>query len=204
VQVWYHYPNVPSPTLKIGEQYGLYVLPNGDLLSGSAYGVGLIQWVPDPRAWVELGRFRWAFTTYGPAEPFNTGPHSLDVAAGYREDQRGVAMTPDGTFWFASLTRGLASVTTQTIGSTGNFVTTYTNVPGLPASGLIDLAADPDGTLWIVDNIGRLLRFNPGTLTVRVWPGVSNVRRIVMDTTVTPRALYVSMGVNGLAVIRAH
>jgi hypothetical protein len=37
-----------------------------------------------------------------------------------------------------------------------------------------------------------------------VWPGVSNVRRVVMDTTVTPRALYVSMGNQGLAVIRAN
>ena len=80
-------------------------------------------------------------------------------------------MTPDGTFWFASLSRGLASVTPRTIGAVGDFVTTYTNVPGLPASGLMDLAADPDGTLWIADNIGRLLRFNPATLTVRVWPG---------------------------------
>jgi hypothetical protein len=32
---------------------------------------------------------------------------------------------------------------------------------------------------------------------------VSSVRRVVMDTTVTPRAVYVSMGNQGLAVIRA-
>jgi streptogramin lyase len=68
----------------------------------------------------------------------------------------------------------------------------------------VDIAADPDGTLWIVDNTGRLLRFNPTSLTVQVWPGVSNVRRVVMDSTVVPRALYVSMGTQGLAVIRAR
>jgi hypothetical protein len=67
----------------------------------------------------------------------------------------------------------------------------------------MDIAADPDGSLWIVDDAGRLLRFHPNDLTVQVWPGVSSVRRIVMDTTVTPRALYVSMGNQGLAVIRA-
>jgi streptogramin lyase len=80
----------------------------------------------------------------------------------------------------------------------------YTDVAGLPAAGLMDIAADPDGSLWIVDNSGRLLRFTPSTQTVQVWPGVSSVRRIVMDTTVTPRALYVSMGNQGLAVIRAR
>jgi streptogramin lyase len=80
----------------------------------------------------------------------------------------------------------------------------YANIPGLPATGLMDIAADPDGTLWIVDSSGRLLRFNPADLTVQVWPGVSNVRRVVMDATVTPRALYVSMGNQGLAVIRSN
>jgi streptogramin lyase len=68
----------------------------------------------------------------------------------------------------------------------------------------MDIAADPDGSLWIVDGGGRLLRFSPTAQTAQVWPGVSNVRRVVMDTTVTPRALYVSMGNQGLAVIRAN
>lgn len=203
VATWYHYPDQSWATLKIGEQYGLFVLPSGELLSGGAYGVGLQEWNPDPRAWVQ-GRFLWAFTTYGPAEPFNSGPHSLDVAAGYREDQRGVAMTPDGTFWFASLTHGLASTKPGVYDTNGDFVITYRNVPGLPASGLIDLAADPDGRLWIIDNTGRLLRFDPATRSAQVWPGVSGARRVVMDTTVTPRAVYVSMGNNGLAVIRAR
>ena len=191
----YHDPASPQPIQKQGEQYGLFATASGDLLTGSAYGVGLQKWNPDPRAWVNEP-FRWAFTIYGPAEPYNAGAHSLDVPVGYREDQRGVAMTPDGTAWFASFTQGLASYTF-------NQIKTYTNVPGLPTSGLVDLAADPDGTLWIVDINGRLLRFDPGNLSVRVWPDISQARRIVMDTTVVPRALYVSMGGNGLGVIRA-
>ena len=67
----------------------------------------------------------------------------------------------------------------------------------------VDIAADPDGTLWIVDGAGRLLRFNPSNLSLVVWPGVSNVIRVVVDTTVSPRAVYASMGDQGLAVIRA-
>lgn len=62
---------------------------------------------------------------------------------------------------------------------------------------------DPEGTLWIIDGGRQLLRFDPTNLTVRVWPGIFNARRVVMDATVVPRALYVSMGTNGLAVIRA-
>lgn len=197
VETTYHFPDGSSVT-KQGEQYGLFVLPTGDLLTGSAYGAGLQKWNPDPRAWVNEP-FLWAFTTYGPAEPYNNGPHSLDVPAGYREDQRAVAMTPDGTAWFASFTQGLASYP----GGDFSRIQTYTTVPDLPASGLIDLAADPDGTLWIVDNTGRLLRFTPSTRSVQVWPGISGAVRVVMDTTVNPRAVYVPMGNNGLAVIRA-
>ncbi len=65
-----------------GEQYGLFVLPTGELLNGAINGVGLFNWNPDPKAWVR-GSFRWVFTTYGPAAPFNGGPHTLDVPAGY-------------------------------------------------------------------------------------------------------------------------
>ena len=198
----YHFPDNPIPVQKQGEQYGLFVLPTGELLSGGAYGVGLQQWNPDPRAWVKE-RFLWAFTTYGPAEPYNTGPHTLDVPAGYREDQRGVTMTSDGTAWLASLTQGLASYNNRDAGGNFDRIQTYTTVPGLPSSGLMDIAADPDGSLWIVDRNGRLLRFTPSTLAVQVWPGISGALRVVMDTSVTPRAVYVSMGTNGLAVIRA-
>ena len=197
VETNWHYPD-GSIVTKQGNQYGLAIYPNGDLLTAGAYGVGRQAWNVDPKAWV-MGSFVWAFTTYGPAEPYNAGEHDLDVPANYREDNLGAAITPDGTAWWVSPSTGLSSY------NHGDFslIQHYSSVPGLPVAGLIDIAADPDGTLWIVDNIGRLLRFNPTSLTVQVWPGVSNVQRVVIDTTVTPRALYVSMGTQGLAVIRA-
>ncbi|HZS40131.1 MAG TPA: hypothetical protein VFF06_25045 [Polyangia bacterium] len=190
-ETWYHYPDGHT-TEKIGEQYGLALFPNGDLLEGSAYCVGRQMWSPDPPTWVDNG-FTWAFTTYDPS-------HSLDVAADYREDQRGAAITPDGVTWFASITHGLASWDPKT----GNFGTIKQwSAPGLPSSGLMDMVADLDGTLWIVTIDGQLLRFNPATSAVTVQSGLGDVRRVVLDGTVTPRALYVSLGGGGLAVIRA-
>ncbi len=112
-------------------------------------------------------------------------------------------MTPDGTAWWVSLRTGLSSYNHVTARGNYTLIRTWDNIPGLPPSGLLDVAADPDGTLWIVDGTRRLLRFDPSTSTVQVWPGVSNARRVVMDTTIIPRALYVSMGLNGMAVIRA-
>ena len=201
VQTFWHYDD-GHEVQKMGNQYGLALFPNGDVLSAGGYGVGTQTWNADPKAWVNE-RFVWAFTTYGPAEPYNTGEHDLVVPEGYREDNLGAAVTPDGTSWWVSPRTGLSSYNHSV--ALGNFslIRNYTNVTGLPAAGLVDIAADPDGTLWIVDNTGRLLRFNPTSLTVQVWPGVSNVRRVVMDSTVVPRALYVSMGTQGLAVIRA-
>ena len=195
ITTW-HFPD-GSVTNKQGEQYGLAIFPNGDLLTAGGYGVGRQLWNVDPKAWV-MNNFAWAVTTYGPVEPYNTGPNSLDVPSDYRENNRGAAITPDGTSWWVSLTTGLSSARAGSL-----TISHFTNVSALPASGLIDIAADPDGTLWIVDDTGRLLRFNPSNLSVQVWPGVSNVQRVVVDTTVTPRAVYASMGGQGLAVIRA-
>jgi hypothetical protein len=197
VETNWHFPD-GSVVTRQGDQYGLAIFPNGDVLTASAYGVGRQLWNVDPKTWV-LNPFVWAMTTFGPAEPYNHGAHDLDVPSGYTEANRGAAITPDGTSWWVSLDRGLSSFAGGDFSST----THYTGVSGLPASGLVDIAADPDGTLWIVDNAGRLLRFNPSNLSVLIWPGVSNVSRVVVDTTVTPRAVYVSMGDQGLAVIRA-
>jgi hypothetical protein len=176
--------------LKIGENYGLAVMPSGDLWIGGGYGVGLQTWNATPHiTWVNEP-FKEAFTLY-------TGDHALMVPFGYREDSRGVAVTSDNTVWFASLTHGLTSWDT-----TRPFdYSTLRNDWAVP-SGLLDIAADPDGTIWLVTTGQRLLRLDPKTNQAIVWPGVSNVRRIVMDTTVVPRALYVSTAM-GLAVIRA-
>lgn len=202
VQTFWHYPD-GREVQRMGNQYGLALFPNGDVLSAGAYGVGTQPWNPDPKAWVNE-RFIWAFTTFGPATSYNAGEHDLIVPEGYREDNRGAAVTPDGTAWWVSPRTGLSSYNHAAAPFNFSTIRNYASVQGLPATGLMDIAADPDGTLWIVDNGGRLLRFNPTALTVQVWPGVSSVRRIVMDTTVTPRALYVSMGSQGLAVIRAR
>jgi hypothetical protein len=202
INTWWHYPD-GTLVQQMGEQYGLAVLPTGELLNGAINGVGLINWHPDPKAWVR-GSFRWVFTTHGPAAPFNSGPHSLDVPAGYMEHQRGVAMTSDGTAWFASLTHGLGSYNHTTARGDTTQIRTYNTVPGLPTSGFIDLAADTNGTLWLVHDSGTLLRFNPADSSVQAWPGISGARRVVVDTTVVPRVLYVSMGSNGLAAIRVR
>lgn len=190
-ETWYHYPD-GTITEKIGEQFGLALTPTGDLLEGSAYCSGLQSWNADPKAWVD-GSFKWAFTTF-------TSDHALDVPADYREDMRGAAVTPDGVVWLASLTHGLVRWDPKS----GTFSTIAgVSAAGLPSSGLMDMAADPDGTLWIVTMDGALLRFNPATSSVTTQPNVSDVRRVVVDTTVVPRAVYVSLGGGGLAVLRA-
>ena len=107
VQTFWHYDD-GHEVQKMGNQYGLALFPNGDVLSAGGYGVGTQTWNADPKAWVNE-RFVWAFTTYGPAEPYNNGEHDLVVPEGYREDNLGAAVTPDGTSWWVSPRTGLSS-----------------------------------------------------------------------------------------------
>lgn len=178
----------------LGNFYGLALAADGTLWHAGRWAVGAHRWYPDPKAWVK-GKNAWTMTTH-------TSHHALEVEPGYREENRAVAITPDDTVWIASYTHGLSSW--HPVTSKGNYGTIrhWTSTPGLPTSQIIDMTADLDGTLWLVMESGALLRFDPRTSAVHTWPGVSGARRIVMDRTVVPRALYVSMS-TGIAVIRA-
>lgn len=190
VGAWYQVEGGP-PTLSVGQWYGLALEPNGDLWIAGKTGVGLQPWNPTPHfAWVD-GHFRYSFTT-------NTADHGLHIAPDYQENQRGIGRAPDGTIWMASLSYGLFSWDPASRDYAR--IQRWTS-PGLPQSQYVDLAADLDGSLWLVLASGELLRFQPTTGAVQTTPGVSGVRRIYLDATVTPRSLYAAT-TSGLAVIR--
>lgn len=187
-EVWYHNSD-GSVTEKIGEFYGVAILPTGDVWMAGRYGVGLQPFNPVPHFdWVN-GHFIYAFTS-------NTSDHGLDVPGGYTEDNRGATVTPDGVLWLARLGGGLASWDPKS--NTYGALRTWSQAP----SNLLDVQADPDGTLWLVDASQHLLRFDPASGTLSTFAGVSGVTRIYVDSTVMPRAVYASMS-GGLAVIRA-
>lgn len=209
-EVWYQPSTGTVGTEKIGEFYGLAVDADGNLWMAGRYAVGLQPWNPVPGHtlthdgeyddWVS-GSFKFAFTT-------DTADHGLGYEngptyepAGYQENNRGAAVTPDGRLWLARNAQA---------GSLGGLVswdpksanyTTIQRYPQVPTD-LVDLQADPDGTLWIVEQSGALLRFDPATGSLSAFAGVGGVTRISIDATVTPRAIYASMA-GGLAVIRA-
>jgi len=200
-EVWYTPTSGTEGEEKLGEFYGIAPDANGNLWMAGKYAVGLQPWNPKPHGadpsadeWVS-GHFIYAFTT-------DTGDHSLGyemgpyVTRGYVENNRGAAVSPDGQLWLARLGGGLVSWDPKS--SNYNTIHRWSQVP----SDLMDVQADPDGTLWLVNSGGALLRFDPKAAAVQTWPGVSGVTRIYVDSTVTPRAVYVSMS-SGVAVIRA-
>lgn len=72
-------------------------------------------------------------------------------------------------------------------------------VPGLGAP--VDIAAHPDGTLYLADR-EKLLRFHPDTGAAEQIPlPGSDLRRLYLDARARPPALYVSTG-DGLFVLR--
>jgi hypothetical protein len=175
--------------LKLGEHYGVSLDPAGNLWIAGRYGVGLQTFNAVPHfQWVD-GKYIWAFTT-------SSGNHDLVVPKGYTEQNSGTAAMPDGSVYISSFTRGLTHWDPKT-----KAYATMTQVAGVPGS-IKDIAADPDGTLWIVDTDGTLSRFDPVSGVNTAWPGIASARRVVVDTTVTPRAVYVSFA-GGVAVIRA-
>lgn len=185
VEVYY----LPERSGTYGLWQGLALDPaTGGLWTCGKNACGLQSWDPDPRAWVN-GKYTYAFTVF-------TGDHALEVPHGYREDFVGAAVTPDGTAWFLSAPFGLAAWKPNGFD--------YQNirpvaVPGLGAP--VDVAAHPDGTLYLADR-EKLLRFHPDTGAAEQIPlPGSDLRRLYLDARARPPALYVSTG-DGLFVLR--
>jgi hypothetical protein len=189
VEVWYHYPD-GHVTEKIGEWYGLAIQANGELWTAGRYGAGSQRWYPDPKTWVR-GHFHYSFTTY-------TADHKLDVPAGYREDERGVSVAPDGTVWLASSRFGVSSWPSAT--SHGDYASIkHWTIAGVAHA--LDVIADLDNTLWLISGSGALIHFDPATSTATPLSGVSGARRLYLDTMQSPRVLYVATS-SGVAVVR--
>jgi hypothetical protein len=197
-EVWY------GPLgMRLGEFYGIAVAPTGEVLVAGRYAVGYRPWNPLPHgpdpehdAWVS-DQWLFAFTTNTPDHILGDPSTGQYVPQTYREDNMGATISPDGTIWMARLTTGLASYNHR-LSNSYQGIRQWPQVP----QQLLDVQADPDGSVWIVTVAHKLLRFTPATGNLVAWPGVDGVTRIYVDTTVTPRALYVSM-TGGLAVIRA-
>jgi hypothetical protein len=186
VEVYY-----PSGTGSYGEWYGLALEPGtGRLWTCGKMACGLENWNPDPRAWVGAG-YEYAFTAF-------TGGHDLMVADGYREDFVGAAVGADGSAYMLSRPFGMASW----LPVAGRF--NYGDirreiVPGMGTP--VDVAADPDGTLWVADTT-HVMRWDPasGAATPFAVPS-SDIRRIELDAHASPRTLYIATG-DGLLIYR--
>ncbi len=187
VEVWW----MPEHSEALGEWYGLAIDPASQgLWTCGRFGCGLQNFVADPKAWVTSKGYVYAFTVF-------TGNHDLEVPHGYEERFHGAAVTPDGRAWFLSSLYGLASWDPKS----GTYATiAKVNVPGLGTG--VDIAADPDGSLWIADQ-SHVLRFTPGNGSATPFAMLpsGDVRRVYVDTQVQPRAVYISTG-DGLAIYR--
>lgn len=177
-EVVWHNPDGSTVT-RYGECWALALNDDGTLWIGNRYGFGLMNWNPDPIAWVSA-KFKLAYTTYTP-------DHSLDVSAGYSEDNRGAAVTADGSVWFASDSRGLASWNPTTKIST---LRQWAGSSAVPQN-LVDVVADTDGTIWLVTVSHQLLHLDPATGAVTATD-ITDAQRMYLDKTVSPRALYVA------------
>lgn len=180
----------PQHVMSFGLWNGLAVDPaTGELWTCGKTACGLEHWIADPHQWAVAAHYRYAFTVF-------SGDHGLEEPSGYREDHVGTALAPDGTAYFLSKTDGLAAWKPNGFN--------YEQIKAVPVPSLntpVDLAADPDGTLWVAD-ARRLIRFDPGTGMAQtiVLPS-GDLRRLYLDNRVNPRALYVSTG-GGLAIYR--
>src|SRR5262249_51058828 len=132
-------------------------------------------------------KFKIAFTSY-------STDHSLDVPAGYAEDNRGAAVSADGTVWLASDNRGLASWNPSTRISTLRQWAGSSDVP----QNLVDVAADTDGTIRLIPTTPQLLHLDPSSGTVAA-SDITDAQRMYLDKSVNPRALYVAR-TSGLTV----
>jgi hypothetical protein len=190
----------------MGDWRGLALTPDGDLWVAGKWTAGKIRWTSDLSAWHSRPGAQ-AFA-YNFGDPYNaaTGenpPVFKPPREGDPVSMSAVAVTKDGTVWFASdplSTRdpnyGLASFDGKTFH--------YFTLGAAGVSRARDLIALPDGRLAIASSAGISL-WDPSTGKTTQLAGSSlpsnDVLRLELDTSVEPPSLHVATS-GGAAVLR--
>jgi hypothetical protein len=168
-----------TSSLRYGEMLGVAVTPEGDLLVGNKYKLGRAAYYPVLDDWWRGEKNPWTWAAKG---------FDVDEITPIRTS--GIAITSDGTAYFASYGLGVV-----VLAPTGPFVFTPLDVPDALVT---DIVADPDGTIWIGSDSG-LDRYDPagGSFTrygsPQGLPG-GGVQHLDLSTSAVPRALVVTAG----------
>lgn len=163
--------------------------PTGNLLFGGAWKVAALGPAPDPlAAWLDYEQSPWLVDTWpehlGPLEE----PDDIVSIAGDLAKNR---------LWIGTRERGLSAAQLQP--------RRWWSVERTPDPEITGLELDPDGRLWVGTGSTGLWRYDGAA---EFWersphvPADARVYQVYLDTTVSPRAVYVATDF-GLYVIRA-
>jgi hypothetical protein len=171
----------------------------GVLWMGGEFTAGAIDWTPVLYDWSrnERNPFIEAFGPSDPSLSLSDLPPVFPVAqAADPVNIRGIAITHDGTVWFASgpqwnpPTDAMLGIATWN-GAGFNYIDPGSI--GLPTREIIDMVAMPDDTLAIGTTEG-LFCYDPATHVLTPVNGLpsNQINHLWVDTSVTPAALYVA------------
>jgi hypothetical protein len=189
---------------RMGDWRGLALAPDGDLWVAGKWTAGKIRWTQDLSTWhARPGAQAYAFNFGDPYDP-RTGANPRVFKPPLEGDpvsMSAVAVTKDGTVWFASdplssrdPAYGLASFDGKTFH--------YFDYRKAGVSRARDLIAMPDGRLAIASAAGISL-WDPssGKTTQLTELASHDVLRLELDTSIDPPSLHVAT-TTGAAVLR--
>ncbi|WP_257449207.1 hypothetical protein [Archangium lipolyticum] len=181
-----------SESLQCPPMYGLGIAPNGDVLVANEQMLGVL--VPSPKLEEWDREKTWEGPTPWRFKGFN------EVLNGQAADDfwRAFEQTTSGRYYLGSKEFGLWAMTPKSR-SAGN----WSKLTGLPAKGVLALAATDDGALYIGTDGAGLWRLEPDGTTLARVPQVSgqSVLQLVYEPTVKPSMLLVLTD-QGLTVLR--
>ena len=188
--VWFQPKPDGGVTQMAGYTYALGIAPNGDVLIGNDWSIGVVTPSEHLADWDKTSQA---------LNPEKLNSYLRELNSEQDMDYwRGIQQTTDGDYFLASKDYGLWKMTIARRSEAHG-----TKVAGLPTDRLTSLAATDDGSLFIgTEGFGLWRRKGQELAHVEGVDGVV-VRQLMYDPTVKPAMLYVLTN-EGLTVIRGH